>query len=93
MTPGEQGLPGRVPGQGAKKKMGLIAIAVMRWMEILDISLGRWDHRKVMGVCPTAVVTSHLQKRMKSLLNIEEDSVESLSQFPPFFLPHQVRLG
>jgi hypothetical protein len=77
---------------GAKKKMGLITVAVMKWMENLNVFLRGRDHREVMPVGSIEVGTFRLQK-MKGFLNIKGDCVNSLLEFSPFFLPCQVPLG
>jgi len=77
---------------GAKKKMGLITVAVMKWMENLDVFLRGRDHRKVKPVGSIEIGTFRLQK-MKRFLNIKGDRVNSLLEFSPLFLPCQVPLG
>jgi hypothetical protein len=80
-----------VPGlvQAGKKKMGLIPVAMMRWMENLSVFLRGRDHREVKPMGSIEISTSPLQK-MKGFLNIKGDRVNSLSEFPPLFLPCQV---
>jgi len=79
---------------GAKKKMGLITVAVMKmkWMENLNVFLLGRDHREVKPVSSIEVGTFRLQK-MKGFLNIKGDRVNSLLEFSPLFLPCQVPLG
>jgi hypothetical protein len=78
--------------QVGKKKMGLIPVRVMKWMENLNVFLGRRDRREVNRVSSIEIGTFLLQK-MKRFLNIKGDRVNSLSEFPPLFLPCQVPLG
>jgi len=75
--------------QARKKKMGLIPVAMMKWMKNLFVFLGEEDDRMVNPVGSIAIGTFLLQK-MKGLLNIKGDRVNSLSEFPPLFLPCEV---
>jgi hypothetical protein len=78
--------------QVGKKKMGLIPVTMMKWMENLNVFLGRRDRREVNPLGSIEIGTFPLQK-MKRFLNIKGDRVNSLSEFPPLFLPYQVPLG
>ena len=72
--------------------MGLITVAVMKWMENLNVFLRGRDHREVKPVGSIEIGTFPLQK-MKGLLNIKGDRVNSLLEFPPLFLPCEVPLA
>jgi hypothetical protein len=85
-----QGLPCTSTAQGrlhgAKRKMGLITVAVMKWMENLNVLLRGRDHREVKPVGSIEIGTFRLQK-MKGFLNIKGYRVNSLLEFSPLFLP------
>jgi len=78
--------------QAGKKKMGLIPVAMMKWMENLNVLLGGRGHREANPMGSIEIGTFSLQK-MKGFLNIKRDPVDSLSEFLPLFLPCQVPLG
>jgi len=78
--------------QAGKKKMGLIPVAMMKWMEILNVLLRERDHREVNPMGSNGIDTFLLQ-RMKGFLNIKGDHVNSPLEFPPLFLPCQVPLA
>jgi hypothetical protein len=78
--------------QAGKKKMGLIPVAMMKWMEILNVLLRERDHREVNPMGSNEIGTFLLQ-RMKGFLNIKGDHVNSPLEFPPLFLPCQVPLA
>jgi len=78
--------------QGGKKKMGLIPVAMMKWMEILNVFLRERDHRDVNPMGSIEIGTFLLQK-MKGSLNIKGDRVNSPLEFPPLFLPCQVPIA
>jgi hypothetical protein len=67
--------------------MGLNPVAMMRWMEILNVFLRERDGREVNPV-GTIEITFPLQK-MKGVLKIKGDHVNSALEFPPSFLPCQ----
>jgi hypothetical protein len=71
--------------------MGLIPVAMMRWMKILNVLLRERDVREVnpMG---SIEITFPLQK-IKGVLNIKGDRVNSPLEFRPSFLPCQVPLA
>jgi hypothetical protein len=75
--------------QAGKKKMGLIPVAMVKWMENLSVFLRGQGDREVTPMGSIEIGTFPLQK-MKGFLNIEGDHVNSLSEFPPLFLPCQV---
>ena len=75
--------------QAWEEKMGLIPVAMMKWMEILNVFLRERDHRDVNPMGSIEIGTFLLQK-MKGFLNIKGDRVNSLLEFPPLFLPCQV---
>jgi len=72
--------------------MGLIPVAMMRWMEILNVFLRELDHRELNPVGSIEIGTFPLQK-MKGVLNIKGDRVNSPLEFPPLFLPCKVPLA
>jgi hypothetical protein len=78
--------------QAGKKKMGLIPVAMMKWMKNLNVFLGKGDPRGVNPMGSTEIGTFPLQK-MKGFLNIKGDRVNSLLEFPPLFLPCEVPLA
>jgi hypothetical protein len=78
--------------QAGKKKMGLIPVAMMKWMENLNVFLRGRDHREVNPMGSIEIGTFRLQK-MKGFLNIKGDRANSLLEFPPLFLPCQFPLG
>jgi hypothetical protein len=75
--------------QARKKKMGLIPIAVMKWMTGLFVFLGAEDDRVANPMGSIAIGTFLFQK-MKGLLDIKGDGVSSRLEFPPLFLPSEV---
>jgi hypothetical protein len=78
--------------QAWKKRMGLIPVAMMKWMEILNIFLREWDPREVNPMGTIEIGTSPLQK-MKGVLHIKGDRVNSPLEFPPLFLPCQIPIA
>jgi hypothetical protein len=72
--------------QAGKKKMGLIPVSMMKWMEILNIFLRGFDRLEVNPMGLLEFNLSPLQK-MKGVLNIEGDHVDSHLEFSPLFLP------
>jgi hypothetical protein len=77
---------------GWEEKMGLIPVAMMKWMKNLFVFLGGEDDRMVNPVGSIAIGTFLFQE-MKGLLNIKGDRVNSLLEFPPLFLPCEVPLA
>jgi hypothetical protein len=78
--------------QARKKKMGLIPVAMMKWMKNLFVFVGEKDDRVVNLMSSIAICTFSPQK-MKGFLNIKGDRVNSLLEFPPLFLPREVPLA
>jgi hypothetical protein len=78
--------------QAGKKKMGLIPVVMMKWMDHLGVFLGGRDHREVNPMGSIEIGTLPLQK-MKGFLNIKGDRVNSPLEFPPLFLPCEVPLA
>jgi len=72
--------------------MGLIPVAMMKWMKNLFIFVGEGDDRVVNRMGSMAFGTLHPQK-MKGFLNIKGDRVNSLLEFPPLLLPCEVPLA
>jgi len=72
--------------------MGLIPVALMKWMETLNIFLREWDPREVNQMGSIEIGASLLQK-MKGVLQIKGDRVNSPLEFPPLFLPCQVPIA
>jgi hypothetical protein len=66
--------------------MGLIPVAMMKWMENLNVFLGERDIREADPLGSIEIDAFPLQK-MKGFLNIKRDRVNSLLEFPPLFLP------
>jgi hypothetical protein len=77
--------------QAGKKKMGLIPVAMMKWMENLNVFVRGRDHREVSPMGSVEIGAFPLQRK-KRFLNIKGDRVNSLLEFPPLFLPCQVPL-
>jgi hypothetical protein len=69
--------------------MGLIPIALMKWMRNLFVFLGAEDDRVVNPMGSIAVGTFPFQK-MKGFLDIKGDGVSSRLEFSPLFLPCEV---
>jgi hypothetical protein len=78
--------------QARKKKMGLIPVAMMKWMRNLFAFLREEDDRVVNPMGSIAIGTFPLQK-MKGFLSIKGDRVKSRLEFPPLFLPCKVPLA
>jgi hypothetical protein len=78
--------------QARKKKMGLIPVAMMKWMKNLNVFLGEGGPRVVNPTGSIEIGTFPLQKT-KGFLNIKGDRVNSLLEFPPLFLPCEVPLA
>jgi hypothetical protein len=72
--------------------MGLIPVAMMKWMENLNVFLRGWDDREVNPLGSIEIGTFPLQK-MKGFLNIKGNRVNSPLEFPPLFLPCQVPIA
>jgi hypothetical protein len=78
--------------QAGKRKMGLIPVAMVKWMENLSVFLRGQGDREVTPMGSIEIGTFPLQK-MKGFLNIKGDRVNSLLEFPPLFLPCEVPLA
>jgi hypothetical protein len=71
--------------------MGLIPVALMRWMKNLFVFLRGEDDRGMNPTRSIAIGTFLLQK-MKGFLKIKGDRVNLHLEFPPLFLPCEAPL-
>ena len=72
--------------------MGLIPVAMMKWIRNFFVFLSEEDDRVV---APTGVIAigAFPFRKMKEFLYIKADRVNSLLEFSPLFLPCEVPLA